>query len=112
MKFETFQIIVMILLGIYILGFIIAFITYWTKGSVRKKTLGESLWFASVWFFFILVWTGIGKPKKKEEPSVPKASASRRKTQQKWMTCLRCGRRIYTDIFHRLCRRCKEKGNS
>jgi len=25
---------------------------------------------------------------------------------KKWMTCLRCGRRIYTDIYHRLCRRC------
>jgi NMD protein affecting ribosome stability and mRNA decay len=23
------------------------------------------------------------------------------------MTCLRCGRRIHTDIYHRLCRRCK-----
>lgn len=25
---------------------------------------------------------------------------------KKWMTCLRCGRRLYTDIYHRLCRRC------
>ena len=29
------------------------------------------------------------------------------RTEKKWMTCLRCGRRIYTDIYHRLCRRCK-----
>ena len=28
------------------------------------------------------------------------------KTDRKWLTCLRCGRRIYTDIYHRLCRRC------
>ena len=26
---------------------------------------------------------------------------------KKWMTCLRCGRRMYTDIYHRLCRRCR-----
>ena len=26
---------------------------------------------------------------------------------KKWMTCLRCGRRIFTDVYHRLCRRCK-----
>jgi len=29
------------------------------------------------------------------------------KTDKRWMTCLRCGRKIYTDVFHRLCRRCK-----
>lgn len=29
------------------------------------------------------------------------------RTDRKWMTCLRCGRRIYTDIYHRLCRRCR-----
>jgi hypothetical protein len=29
------------------------------------------------------------------------------KAQKKWMTCLRCGRRMYTDIYHRLCRRCR-----
>jgi len=27
--------------------------------------------------------------------------------QKKWMTCLKCGRQIRTDIYHRLCRRCK-----
>ena len=27
--------------------------------------------------------------------------------EKKWMTCLRCGRRIHTDIYHRLCRRCR-----
>ncbi|MCX6377186.1 MAG: hypothetical protein NTU88_14345 [Armatimonadetes bacterium] len=27
-------------------------------------------------------------------------------TNKKWMACLRCGRRIYTDTYHRLCRRC------
>ena len=29
------------------------------------------------------------------------------KATKKWMTCLRCGRRMDTDIYHRLCRRCK-----
>jgi len=29
------------------------------------------------------------------------------KTEKKWMTCLKCGRRLYTDIYHRLCRRCR-----
>ena len=29
------------------------------------------------------------------------------KTDKKWMTCLRCGMKIYTDVFHRLCRRCR-----
>ena len=28
------------------------------------------------------------------------------KTARKWMTCLKCGRPFYTDIYHRLCRRC------
>ena len=27
--------------------------------------------------------------------------------QKKWMTCLRCGRRMYTDRCHRTCRRCQ-----
>ena len=26
---------------------------------------------------------------------------------KKWLGCLRCGRRMHTDIYHRLCRRCK-----
>ena len=30
-----------------------------------------------------------------------------KQTERKWMSCLRCGRRIYTDIYHRLCRRCR-----
>lgn len=30
------------------------------------------------------------------------------KSNKQWLTCLRCGRRIYTDIYNRLCRRCKE----
>ena len=29
------------------------------------------------------------------------------RTDKKWLTCLRCGRRMYTDVYHRLCRRCK-----
>jgi hypothetical protein len=29
--------------------------------------------------------------------------ADRRK---KWLNCLRCGRRMYTDRCHRICRRC------
>ena len=29
------------------------------------------------------------------------------RTDKKWMTCLRCGRKIHTDVYHRLCRRCR-----
>ena len=31
---------------------------------------------------------------------------------KKWMTCLRCGRRIYTDMYHRLCRRCRIRNDA
>ena len=34
------------------------------------------------------------------------------RTAKKWMTCLKCGRRIYTDIYHRLCRRCRIKNDA
>ena len=27
--------------------------------------------------------------------------------QKKWLTCLRCGRKMKTDRCHRLCRRCR-----
>ena len=32
--------------------------------------------------------------------------------EKKWLTCLRCGRRLYTDIYHRLCRRCKIRNDA
>jgi len=30
-----------------------------------------------------------------------------RNLQKKWLTCLRCGKRIWTDRCHRFCRRCR-----
>ncbi len=32
-----------------------------------------------------------------------------RQPEKKWMNCLRCGRPIHTDIYHRLCRRCHRR---
>ncbi|MFO7898445.1 MAG: hypothetical protein R6V58_05230 [Planctomycetota bacterium] len=32
-----------------------------------------------------------------------------KQTEKKWMNCLRCGRSIHTDIYHRLCRRCRRR---
>jgi len=30
-----------------------------------------------------------------------------RNVQKKWLTCIRCGKRIWTDRCHRYCRRCR-----
>ena len=30
-------------------------------------------------------------------------------TVKKWMTCLGCGRRIWTDRCHRICKKCRRR---
>ena len=32
-----------------------------------------------------------------------------KKLPKKWMTCLKCGRKIWTDKEHRICKNCKRE---
>lgn len=36
----------------------------------------------------------------------PKKPPKTVRLPKKWMTCLKCGRRLFTDVNHRFCRRC------
>lgn len=31
---------------------------------------------------------------------------------KKWMTCLGCGKRMWTDRCHRICRKCRRRNNA
>jgi len=32
--------------------------------------------------------------------------------QKKWMTCLGCGKKMWTDRCHRICRKCRRRNNA
>ena len=51
--------------------------------------------------------TAAAKPSPRGRVAVASTGRSRRAGVKKWLTCLGCGRPMFTDPAHRRCRECK-----